>query len=76
MSQENWDHEAGSLPKEETLGSVRIEFTQTELKFLRLAVLTAEREDIHRGGSRDYHFEDQCKALKDKLREAGDDDKL
>lgn len=47
-----------------------VELTQTEIKFLRLALLAAEREDVHRGGSRDYHFEDQCKALKDKLREA------
>jgi hypothetical protein len=51
----------------------KIEVTEAELKLLRLGLLAVEREDVHRGGSRDYHFEDQVTALKDKLREAGDE---
>ena len=44
-------------------------FTKEEIQLLRLGVLSLEREDVRKGGSRDYYFEDQMTSLKNKLRE-------
>jgi len=52
-----------------TTNSKTIELTDKEIDFLRLAVLAAEREVIHKGGSRDYDWEDQCESMKAKLRD-------